>query len=97
MPLDNTTNDVVEPIDNSTNDDVVEAPLDVERHNDEEPLNDEDPVVLENRWVKVNSKKDLPKVNTMVECKFPDQSFTVKCKVLSRAGKSLALPECPRR
>ena len=38
-------------------------------------------------WVNVVSKRNLPNVNTMIECKFPTLDHSIKCKVLSRAGK----------
>lgn len=41
-------------------------------------------------WVHVTSTKDLPKVNTHIECQFPNQDFRVKCRILSRAGKASA-------
>ncbi len=41
-----------------------------------------------NEWTYVTNKRDLPKVNTTIECKFPDHSNNVTCTVLSKAGKS---------
>ena len=39
-------------------------------------------------WVHVLTKRDLPSVNTSIECKFPSHDHSIKCKVLSRAGKA---------
>ena len=53
--------------------------------------NESNPSVSEqdvDEWIRVNNKKDLPKVDTMIECKFPNQDYNVKCKILSKAGKS---------
>ena len=36
----------------------------------------------------MNTVKDLPKVNSVVECVFPGYEEKIKCKILSRAGKS---------
>ena len=39
-------------------------------------------------WVKVDSNQDLPKTKTSVECSFPGTDYPIKCKILSRAGKT---------
>ena len=39
-------------------------------------------------WIRVNSSKDLPKINSTVECMFPNHDWKVKCKILSKAGKT---------
>ena len=39
-------------------------------------------------WVNVRSHKDLPKVNSDIDCKFPNQDWKIRCKVLSKAGKA---------
>ena len=41
-----------------------------------------------NDWIHDTNKKDLPSVNSVVICKFPDCELLDKCKVLSKAGKS---------
>ncbi len=41
-------------------------------------------------WTRVMDTGDLPKVNSTVECKFPNYQFNVKCTILSRAGKASA-------
>ena len=43
-----------------------------------------------NSWTTVQSRHDLPKPNSSIECKFPGVESTIKCKVISRAGKSSA-------
>ena len=39
-------------------------------------------------WVHVRNKNNLPKINSVVECNFPGYEQSIKCRVLSRAGKS---------
>jgi hypothetical protein len=39
-------------------------------------------------WIHVTNKKELPKAQSTIECKFPNQSDIVQCKILSKAGKS---------
>ena len=39
-------------------------------------------------WVKVKNNTNLPKPNTAVECSFPGVDHSIKCQVLSKAGKS---------
>ena len=60
----------------------------VERPSQTEHITEETPDISDNRWVTVNSRTDLPKVNTVIECNFPNQDHTIKCKILSKAGKS---------
>ena len=62
---------------------------------DEPSLNNEEPDVhptsendSHSEWITVNNKRDLPKVNTMVQCRFPNDNNIVSCKILSKAGKS---------
>ena len=42
----------------------------------------------EDNWINVLSSKDLPKVNSTVDCMFPDFDTKIRCKILSKAGKS---------
>ena len=70
--------------DNSSDDDDGSDNDDKDDYSTCEENNSDVPCV---QWVKVTSKKDLPIVKTTVECKFPSCDYTVKCKVLSRAGK----------
>ena len=42
----------------------------------------------EEGWTSVKNHKDLPKVSSTVQCKFPDVDGQVTCKILSKAGKS---------
>ena len=60
----------------------------VERPSQTEHITEETPDISDNRWVTVISKADLPKVNTVIDCHFPNQDDTIKCKILSKAGKS---------
>ena len=39
-------------------------------------------------WTCVNDKRSLPKVGSLIECKFENYDPIVKCRVLSKAGKS---------
>ena len=41
-------------------------------------------------WIHVRNTRDLPKVNSVIECRFPGHQWTVKCTILSRAGKASA-------
>ncbi len=58
------------------------------------PENVENPTVAgqlnnnSNGWTHVTSKENLPKVNSTIECMFPEHDWKVKCRVLSKAGKS---------
>ena len=39
-------------------------------------------------WVLVNNNKNLPKVNSIIHCKFPNYETIIKCRIISKAGKS---------
>ena len=39
-------------------------------------------------WVFVSSNKNLPKVNATIECKFPNYETIIKCRIISKGGKS---------
>ena len=39
-------------------------------------------------WTHVCTAKDLPRVNAVVDCVFPDYNTRIKCRILSRAGKT---------
>ena len=53
------------------------------------PIDDQvTPIDESGLWTSVTSTKDLPKVHTTVECKFPRHDSSVRCTILSRAGKS---------
>ena len=39
-------------------------------------------------WKLVANKGDLPSVGSVVECKFPNHQWNIKCTILSRAGKT---------
>ena len=54
-------------------------------HNTESSSSD---VLEENGWTNVKSHRDLPKVNSTVQCKFPNFDGQVQCKIISKAGKS---------
>ena len=42
---------------------------------------------MQHERVYVKNPKTLPKVNALIECKFPNYEQIVKCKILSKAGK----------
>ena len=50
--------------------------------------NPDDAVQDVGEWIHVTSNSDLPKINSNIECKFPDHPNNVKCTIISRAGKS---------
>ena len=39
-------------------------------------------------WVLVNNNKSLPKVDSVVKCKFPNVETIIRCRIISRGGKS---------
>ena len=66
-------------------------------HTDENESSDDSDVteVVENveleqstDWVHVTDNKSLPHVNSLIECKFPGFTNNIKCRVLSKGGKS---------
>ena len=52
--------------------------------------NDIDEYNLLDEWTYVSNNKTLPNVSSIIECKFANYDPIVKCKVLSKAGKSSA-------
>ena len=58
---------------------------DSEDDNDEPDENHQ--VWLSEEWICVKNNKDLPKVNSFINCKFPNFAPIVQCQILSRAGK----------
>ena len=39
-------------------------------------------------WTHVNSVKNLPPINSVVECNWPGFEHSIKCTILSKAGKA---------
>ena len=42
----------------------------------------------EDGWKSVRNHRDLPPVNSTVECRFPNYEDNIKCTIMSKAGKS---------
>ena len=43
---------------------------------------------IHTEWTHVTDNKNLPQVNSVIECRFPNYDHNIKCKVVSKAGKS---------
>ena len=83
--VNNQQQDVVES--ESESDDENNDDGDDTQYEDSNSSLDNDDDILHD-WIYVNNNKNLPKVNMLIECKFPNYDPIVKCKVLSKAGKS---------
>ena len=85
IPIVEETNPVVEETNSVSEDNAVEG---ISTVNDDNAVDKTVDNSDQQSWTKVNSNRDLPKVDYLIECQFPGQSFKVRCKVLSKAGKA---------
>ena len=46
------------------------------------------PASANEHWITVQTKRDLPKPNSSIECIFPGHDSAITCKVISRGGRS---------